>query len=246
MLEQMSIENIYFVPIIGTKLVSRIFFVQFCMTLDEKNSLLKVLECYKLSGFEYFENVNTSYIKSSTSSLPNEMVDLEKYISNCSLCDLYKSKETNFVSLGSISSDIFIISIDSEFYKSDIYKNMLKNMFEKVLDISFENIYLTSFIKCETTNNIPKTEQEIKVCSEYLYHQIGIGKPKLIITLGEAFNFLLNNKQEDVKDVSGNFYKFNNIKTVPLLDPKFLHQNPSYKTKTMQDLNKIKLHLENI
>ena len=84
----------------------------------------------------------------------------------------------------------------------------------------------------------------IEMCLEYLRKQIEILKPKIIITLGISFNYLMKN-DEKIVDVSGNIYNYNNSKLVPLLDPEFIYKNPSYKAKLFNDLKKIKLLMEN-
>ena len=122
---------------------------------------------------------------------------------------------------------------------------MLKNMVEKVLLINMDDIFLTNILKCTTKEDYKKLDSEINLCIDYLKKQISIAKPKLIITLGDAFNYLLN-KEENINDISGNLYRYNNIKTIPILHPEFVYKNPSFKQQSFNDLKKIKLILEKL
>lgn len=241
----MSIVFNTFVQIIGTKQFKRATLVQFHMTDLQKNALLKTLQQYKLCGIEYIDDINFTKLDKNIKKLPDSFSKLEDIVKNCSLCSLSKEKLSCGFGDGDYSSDIFVIDTNSNSGLNQPVYDMLKNMFEKVLMIQIEEIFLTNILKC-TVKQLPKDlSEQTKLCIDYLKKQISIAKPKLIITLGESFNILLN-KNENITDISGNLYRYNNIKTIPLMHPEFLIKNPSFKQKAFSDLKKTKLILEKI
>ena len=112
-------------------------------------------------------------------------------------------------------------------------------MFENTLKININDIYMTNILKCKSKINKNNLDDEVAKCISYLEMQILILKPKMIITLGKSFEYIMKNN-EKIINISGNIYNFKDIKLIPLLDPLFINQNPSYKEKMVKDLQKIK------
>ncbi len=191
------------------------------------------------------EDINITKLDSHIKKLPDTFGKLEEFTKNCNLCNLSKDKISCGFGEGDNTSDIFIVGISQYQLENEAVYGMLKNMVEKVLLINMDDIFLTNILKCTTKEDYKKLNSEINLCIDYLKKQISIAKPKLIITLGDAFNYLLN-KDENINDVSGNLYRYNNIKTIPILHPEFVYKNPSFKQQSFNDLKKIKLILEKL
>jgi DNA polymerase len=215
------------------------------MTSLQKNILLKTLKQYKLCGIDYIEDINITKLNANLKKLPDTFGKLEEFTKNCNLCNLSKDKISCGFGSGNHSSEIFIVGVSQYQLENEAVYTMLKNMLEKVLMIDMEDVFLTNILKCTTKEEYKKLDNEINLCIDYLKKQISIAKPKLIITMGDAFNYLLE-KNENINDISGNLYRYNNIKTIPILHPQFVYKNPSFKQQSFNDLKKIKLILEKL
>jgi uracil-DNA glycosylase len=208
------------------------------ITNEMKLEIIHILKMKKFLGIEHISSINFTSQNSHTSILPNEMKSLEEYVNNCSLCTLYKSKESTFFSIGNENSDIFVIGLDYDFDDEKMFL-IVKKMFENTLKININDIYMTNILKCKSKINKNNLDDEVAKCISYLEMQILILKPKMIITLGKSFEYIMKNN-EKIINISGNIYNFKDIKLIPLLDPLFINQNPSYKEKMVKDLQKIK------
>ena len=211
------------------------------MTKIEKEKIINLLNRYKLCGIEYIEPLSLNNIEIKKDDLPNDIEELENYVNHCNICELSKFKNNSTFSIGKINSDIMIIGTNSDFLNENI-NLLLRNIIEKVLLIEFNKVYITNILKCNT-NNVESIIKPIELCKDYLIKQIQLVNPKLIITLGSAFNHLLSN-DDNIFDISGNLYDYNGIKLIPLLDLEFIYKNPSYKLDMFNDLKKIKIILE--
>ena len=233
-----------FVPYIGTKVGKRANKVQLAMTKSKKKEILDLLYGYNCLGIEYIDSFN--YIKSEKkeSQLPNTIEELEIEASHCSLCDLSKDSTQFKFGTGNKYSDIYVIGFNHYQFNSEMIFNSFRNMIENVLLLKFDNIYITNIIKCTTKQNINKLSKPSELCENYIFRQIELAKPKLIITLDFAFNHLMKS-DENIIDISGNSYKYSGIDLIPLLHPEFVYKNPSYKDRMFKDLKKIKILLEN-
>jgi len=212
------------------------------LTVEMKQELLDILRMKKNLGIEYIEEINLNRLVTSENALPNDWNSLEEYVSNCSLCGLSKSKISSNFGSGNNKSKIYFLGVtsttndDKEF---DILNNIVKN----VLHLNINDIYMTNIIKCTVKSHKSDLAKEIDKCIHFLYKQIEISEPEVIITFGNAFNYLLNS-DENIFDVSGNIFIYNNIKVIPLLEIGFINKNPSFKEKMFTDLQKIKKLLD--
>lgn len=119
---------------------------------------------------------------------------------------------------------------------------LLKNMIENVLKIQKEEVYLTSLVKCKSSQGI--NSSCVETCSDYLLKQIELIKPKLIVVLGDkTYSYLLNNSN-DFSQIRGKELSFNNIKLLATYSATFLLRNPSFKKDAYYDMLKIKNILE--
>ena len=208
------------------------------ITKEKKQALLHLLKSKKMFGIEHMNSINFKEKIVYTNELPLEMNILEEYVSNCSLCDLAKSKSSFDFAVGNENSKIVIITLKSIVNNKKEFDD-LKLMCEKVLHTDINHIYMTNILKCNVKIEKDNLDDEIKKCLNYLKQQIRIIEPTFIITFGDAFKYLTNNN-DDILDLSGNLFEYNGINTFPLLGLDFIMKNPSYKEKMFNDLKKIK------
>lgn len=206
-------------------------------------------QLYKLKaiGFDYvdFAPVNTR----QDGTLPNSIEELNDTISKCHLCDLSKSRKQSMPGYGNINADIMLIDYsvtqaqDQDFdYYAGRSGELLVKMIENVLFLSVEDVYITSVIKCKP-NSLPSS-QEIwqNSCSPYIFKQIELISPKIIVTLGEnAYNSITNHPDKsNFSDMRGHIMDFKQHKLIPVYHPSFLLRNPSLKKIMLHDLQAIK------
>ncbi len=208
------------------------------ITQEKKSELLHLLKSKKMFGIEHIGSIDFKKEKKQLNELPSTLESLFEYVSNCSLCELSKSKITFDFGRGDIKSKILFITLNNDYNTQREYNNYSR-MIENELSININDIYMTNILKCtvKTSQNIGN--DEVHKCLNYTEQQIRILKPELIVTFGSAFKYLMNNN-DDIIEVSGNLYKYTGINVVPLLGLDFINKNPSYNEKMFIDLKKIK------
>ena len=242
-MEHLSIVYLYFVPINGTKVDKRVILVQFQMINSYSEPFLDFLYRYKLLGFEYIDFEEVNKIESELSNLPSSIVDLDRYTKNCNLCNLSKNNIGLNFSNGNSNNNIWVIGITPSFYINDMIRKVLNKILVEDILLNLEDVYFTNILKCNTSQTLNSLSNEINICIDYLYREIEICKPKVIITLGEAFNYIMN-KNDNIIDIYGNIYNLDGIYVIPLYDMEYLIKNPSSIYKINNGLNKIKKILE--
>lgn len=220
------------------------------MTKYQKNQILYKLNFLKSIGYNYFDSLNISKVTTTSHNLPDSLDELKTIVEHCSLCELCKSRKNVLFGVGSISSDIVFILDEPSSFEDEIGSyyvgktgELLQKMIESVLNISVNEVYLTNIVKCKTSNNVIKN-QEADNCLSYLYKQIDLIKPKLIVLLGDqSYKYFMNDGDES-EDIRGNFFKYNDIDVITTYHPNFLLRNPSLKKEAFHDILKIKTIME--
>ncbi len=215
--------------------------------MDSFQNLLLLQNLYRLKalGFEYVDpfsvNKSSSYEKARTLS------ELKKSIDTCYLCDLSKSRKKSMSGYGNPNADLMFIDFSvslsedsTNSYYSGRSGEMLKDMIEKVLHLSIEDVYFTHAIKCKPLgSNIP-SDSEWDSCKEYLFAQISFVKPKVVVTLGRDSYAKVTAENENFQSVRGHVIDFKEYKLVPIYHPNHLLRNPDDKKVTFNDLKTIK------
>lgn len=216
------------------------------MKQTKQNYLIQHLKKLQLLGFEYIKPITQDQLEESIIHFPKNEQLLSSHVANCNLCELAKTKENSaMVNYGQPHNKIYVVATNSKQMGKE-QLDTLKSMIEKVINIPFEEVYLTHLIQCHSPiQSQAQLTSSIDICKDYLDAKLKIHHPKLIITLGDAFGYLTNFEQK-LFEVSGNLFKYNTIDLIGVQHPYYLQKNPSYKQRTFEDLKKIKHHLENI
>ena len=207
--------------------------------------MLQNLYRLKSLGFEYTDLVSVN--QKNLDILPNDINSLHVSISSCHLCDLSKSRKQGMSGYGNADADLMIVDSivsssedDSSSYYAGRAGASLRKMVENVLELSIDDVFLTHAVKCKPLGSNKPSESEFNSCKPYLYKQIEIIQPKVIVTLGEEAYNIFSQTKEEFNSVRGHIIDLKDYKLVPIYHPQFLLRNPSLKKDTLNDLKIIK------
>ena len=210
-------------------------------------ALLENLYRLKSLGFNYVDPINPNTIKPQPLSLPNSYDALIEAIQGCHLCDLSKSRSQSMRGYGSLKPtivfvDAFVSSAEDESNTYYVGRSggMLRDMIEKVLQLSIQEVYITHAVKCKPFGFQQPSPSECSSCFPFLQKQLEILNPKLIVTLGYDAYRLLTHDESSFEAVRGHKIPFGKASIIPLFHPTYLVRNPSLKKEAMRDLQTIK------
>ena len=169
-----------------------------------------------------------------------QLSDIDIEIHKCNLCSdmIEKFPNGKTVSVGK-RKDIVILGeapANNGWRKSgiawyDVNHKLLPSgvVLQKLLDeinLKIEDTYFLEAIKC-----YPKDRKYLNKCSEnckkYLFKQLEIIKPKVVLSLGDAATkSILNMKYKKFSDVVGKTFDVNGYKVIPIYHPLYIIQVP--------------------
>ena len=181
------------------------------------------------------------------------METLTKEIINCQKCQLWQTRNLPLVGEGSLSAGVMIIG-EAPGYNEDLQGRAFIGKAGEILDqllacvnLTRKKIYITNLLKCHPPQNHNPQPDEIKACADYLYRQIKIIQPKIIMTLGkyssqEIFN-KVHLKFSNISKMHGQVFKIKSsyatVNIVPCYHPAVACYKSSMLNTLMQDFKKI-------
>ena len=204
--------------------------------------LLKHLYILKDIGFKYIDNLNFDIKKDF--SLPNDLNSLEDIALSCNLCPLSKSRNNVLFAYGNSKADLMLILDEPNviedkygvFYKGRV-GDILKNMVTKAMNMSLDEVYIAFLVKCKCPDYRDLDLSEILACRPYIFKQIDLVNPKVIISFGEnTYRYLLDDNSSKLNNIRGQKMDFKNKILIPTYHPSYLYKNPSFKVDTYKDL----------
>jgi DNA polymerase len=207
------------------------------MTKQEQNKILHNLYLQKSFGYRYIEPFNLKKVEKKDTFMSKDTLQY------CTLCDASKISKIKIYASGDSNSQIMFLTTVPSFDEAS--KEMFYKMVENVIGLPIDSIYLTSIIKCDISEKTPQLSSYISKCKDYIENQILNSNAKIIVTLGDSYNYLLINNS-DISSVRGTVVRLNDKSIIPIYHPSFLLRNPSLKKETFEDLKKIKLLMEQL
>ena len=178
---------------------------------------------------------------------------LKKECLNCHKCALGDTRQNIVFSDGSSKAKIMLIgeAPGADEDKSGIpfvgrAGKLLTKLIEEAGLSRKDDFYIVNTVKCRPPENRVPTDEEKKLCENFLLKQIEIIKPKVIVLCGTTSAKSFLGKKIKITQIRGNWYKiFDNIDATVIFHPSFLlrkhsEEEGSERWLTKQDLLKIK------
>ncbi len=209
-------------------------------------ALLQNLYRLKALGFQYSNPIVLNR-QSDNTVLSNDPQQLHEIIHRCHLCDLSKSRAQSMGGTGNSNADVMFVDAyvsiaedQGNHYFAGRSGNSLASMIKNVLKLRLEDVFVTHVVKCKPLGSNTPSPSEVKSCKPYLFKQIELIKPRIIVTLGPDAYHHLSGDNSDFEQVRGHKITMEHYILVPLYHPQYLLRNPSLKKETLHDLQTIK------
>lgn len=112
---------------------------------------------------------------------------------------------------------------------------LLNNMIA-AMGLDRKRVYIANIVKCRPPKNRVPEPAEANTCTQFLFQQIGVVRPKLIVALGAtAATYLLGSKAS-LSVLRGKMHDCMGTKLIVTYHPAYLLRDPRQKAETWKDL----------
>ncbi len=101
-------------------------------------------------------------------------------------------------------------------------------------------VYIANIVKCQPPNSRDPRPLEIDTCSPYVYEQIQLVRPRIIMTLGRVSMRMLTGTTRSITRIHGTFFSWHGIPVVPTFHPSEVLRNPEWRRPVWEDLKVVR------
>ena len=112
---------------------------------------------------------------------------------------------------------------------------LLNNMIT-AMGLKREEVYIANVVKCRPPGNRTPEPEEANTCSPFLFRQIDVIRPEVIVALGATAATYLLGQRQPLAGLRGRVHSFRNSKLIVTYHPAFLLRDPRQKKEAWADL----------
>jgi len=162
------------------------------------------------------------------------MENLKNEILHCTKCGLSQSRNKVIFGEGNQNAKIFLIG-EAPGRDEDIigrpFIGKSGQLLDKILEACGfnreEHVFISNIIRCRPPGNRIPSEQEAKTCMPYLFRQIDLVNPEILVLLGSTALKYMFGQDKKITRIHGTWLNWNNRLAMPVYHPAALLRNPS-------------------
>jgi uracil-DNA glycosylase len=112
---------------------------------------------------------------------------------------------------------------------------LLNNMIA-AMGLKREQVYIANVVKCRPPQNRTPEPDEANTCSPFLFRQIDVVRPEVIVALGATAATYLLGQRQPLAGLRGRVHSFRGSKLIVTYHPAFLLRDPRQKKEAWADL----------
>ena len=110
----------------------------------------------------------------------------------------------------------------------------------EAINLRREDVYIANVIKCRPPQNRNPEPDEVEQCQPFLFRQIDVIRPKVIVALGKFAAQCLLKTDAPITRIRGREFAYRDAVLIPTYHPAYLLRNPSAKRDVWEDMKRVR------
>jgi DNA polymerase len=169
--------------------------------------------------------------------------ELERAVKSCTLCPLHTTRTQGVFGVGNRSAQWMVIGeapgADEDRQGEPFVgrAGQLLNSMLKAIGLKREQVFIANILKSRPPNNRDPRPEEVRACLPYLFRQIELVNPKLILCVGRIAAQTLLETDTSIGKLRGQLHRIaGNRPMIVTYHPAYLLRSPGEKRKSWSDL----------
>ena len=171
---------------------------------------------------------------------------LNQAINTCLKCGLGKTRTKFVFGVGNPKADVVVVGEApgaDEDAQGEPFVGRGGQLLNKILEsIHFkrEEVFICNILKCRPPNNRDPQPEEIELCEPYLWKQLELIKPKMILCVGRIAGQSLLKTNASLAVLRGKVHDYRGIPLMVTYHPAALLRNPNWKRPCWEDVQQFR------
>jgi DNA polymerase len=176
----------------------------------------------------------------------DEMAAVRTDLGDCTRCKLHTLGRKQIVfGVGNPEADLMFVGEapgGDEDIQGEPFVGRAGQLLTKIIEAMGrrrEDVYIANVIKCRPPGNRNPEPDEVAQCEPFLFRQIDIIRPKVIVALGKFAAQCLLRTTEPITRLRGREFKYRDAILMPTYHPAYLLRTPSAKREVWEDMKRV-------
>ena len=181
-----------------------------------------------------------------------DWTSLEQECQSCTRCSLCRTRTNVVFGVGNPNADIMFIGEgpgEQEDLKGEPFVGPAGKLLDdmlSIIDLDRTNVYIANIVKCRPPGNRDPQPEEQQACVEYLYRQMALVKPKIIVCLGRIAATRLIRPDFRITREHGTWTEANGVLFTAVYHPSALLRDVTKRPETFDDLLSIRSRMHQL
>jgi len=190
-----------------------------------------------------------SLFEASDKILGDTLLKTREDLGECTRCKLHKTRNKIVFGDGSPKADLVFIGEgpgadeDAQGLPFVGRAGKLLTQMIEAMGLRRGDVYICNVVKCRPPENRQPEKDEVTACSPFLFRQLDVLKPKVIVCLGSTAAQTLLQTNRGISHFRGEWMDFRGYKLLATYHPAYLLRNPGAKGEVWKDLQKVMAEL---
>jgi uracil-DNA glycosylase len=184
-------------------------------------------------------------------SAADALIAVRTDIGDCTRCKLHAQGRRQIVfGVGNPDADLMFVG-EAPGADEDVqgipFVGRAGQLLTKIIEaigLTRDDVYIANVIKCRPPGNRNPEQDEIDTCEPFLFRQIDVIKPKVIVGLGTFAARTLLKTLDPISRLRGRVFDYRGAKLIPTFHPAYLLRNPSSKREVWEDMKLVRKLLQ--
>lgn len=179
------------------------------------------------------------------------MVAVREDLGDCTRCKLHTLGRRQIVfGVGNPAANLMFIGEApgaDEDIQGEPFVGRAGQLLTKIISaigLSRQDVYIANVIKCRPPQNRNPEPDEVEACEPFLFRQIQVIEPKVIVALGKFAAQALLGTAEPISRLRGRVFEYRGSKLIPTFHPAYLLRNPASKREVWEDMKLVRALLQ--
>jgi DNA polymerase len=181
-------------------------------------------------------------------SSPGEaLVAIRQDLGECARCKLHGLGRRQIVyGVGNPAADLMFVGEApgaDEDVQGEPFVGRAGQLLTKIIEaieLRREDVYIANVIKCRPPQNRNPEQDEVDTCEPFLFRQVDVIQPKVIVALGTFAARALLRTLDPISRLRGRVFEYRGAKLIPTFHPAYLLRNPASKREVWEDMKLVR------
>ena len=167
-------------------------------------------------------------------------------LGECTRCKLHSGRTTLVFGVGNPDADLVFVGEApgrDEDRQGEPFVGRAGQLLTKIIasiGLTRDEVYIANVVKCRPPNNRNPEPDEVQACEPFLFRQLDVTRPKVVVALGAFAIRTLLGTDRAISRLRGHVYECRGAKLVPTFHPAFLLRSPDRKRDVWEDMKKVR------